>query len=211
MRLRGEVSLLRQRVAAVPKGPTNSSDFERLKQGELAKMAHEAATAQTLLAKSPDIPMIPAASWKNAGFATPASALQTLNWAAANRDTNAFLNGVSWDPQARAQADALFAALPDSVRQQYGSVDGVIIDMMLSHATPVVAFRVLSQADQGPDDMTIAEQHQYTDDRVRENSVQFHRDENGAWRQVLPPEMMPKVGVVINNLASGQPIGGRGK
>ena len=84
-------------------------------------MAHEAATAQTLLAKSPDIPMIPAASWKNAGFATPASALQTLNWAAANRDTNAFLNGVSWDPQARAQADALFAALPDSVRQQYGS------------------------------------------------------------------------------------------
>ena len=46
---------------------------------------------------------------------------------------------------------------------------------------------------------------------MRENSVQFHRDENGAGGKVLPPEMMPKVGVVINNLASGQPIGGRGK
>ena len=211
MRFRGEVSLLRQRVAAGPKAPTNSGEFERLKQAELAKMAHEAASAQALLAKSPDIPMIPAASWTNVGFATPASTLQTLNWAAANRDTNAFLNAVSWDPQARAHAEALFAALPDSVRQQYGSVDDVIIDMMLSHATPVAAFRVLSQADQGPDDVSVVEQHQYTDDRVRENPVQFHRDENGAWRQVLPPEMMPKVGIVINNLAGGSPTGGGGK
>jgi RNA polymerase sigma factor (sigma-70 family) len=211
MRLRGEVSLLRQRVAATPKTPSNSSEFERLKQAELAKMATEAATAQVLLAKSPDIPMIPAASWVNAGFATPASALQTLNWAAAKRDTNAFFNAVSWDPQARANAEALFAALPDSVRQQYGSVDGVIIDWMLSHATPIAAFRVLSQTDQGPDDVTLVEQHQYTDDRVRENPVQFHRDENGAWRQVLPPEMMPKLGVVINNLAGAPPTGGGGK
>jgi RNA polymerase sigma factor (sigma-70 family) len=211
MRLRGEVSLLRQRVAAAPKTPSDSSDFERLKQAELAKRANEAATAQVLLAKSPDIPMIAKASWTNAGVATPASAWQTLNWAAANRDTNAFLNAVSWDPQARAHAEALFAALPDSIRQQYGSVDDVIIDMMLSQRPPVAALRVLSQAEQGPDDVTLVEQHQYADDRVRENPVQFHRDENGAWRRVLTAEMMPKLGGGINNLASGPATGGGGK
>jgi RNA polymerase sigma factor (sigma-70 family) len=102
------------------------------------------------------------------------------------------------------------AARPDAVRQNYGSVDGVILDWMLSHATPMASFRVMSQADQGPDDVSLVEQHQYTDDRVRENTVQFHRDETGAWRQVLPPEMMPKLEIVMNQLA-GTPASAGGK
>jgi hypothetical protein len=43
--------------------------------------------------------------------------------------------------------------------------------------------------------------------RVRENSVQFHRDESTGWRQVIPPEMVPKLEIVINNLA-GSPVPG---
>ncbi len=67
----------------------------------------------------------------NVSFASPAAAFQTLNWAAGNRDTNAFLNALSWDPQARQRAEALFDALPERMRQQYGSVDGVTVDWML--------------------------------------------------------------------------------
>jgi RNA polymerase sigma factor (sigma-70 family) len=209
LRLRGEVTTLHS-LAAKPNTTADSNEFQRLKAAQLAKMASEAASAEVLLAKAPDIPMLPANTWTNLGFATPASALQTLNWAVANRDTNAFLNAVGWDPQVRARAEALFAALPDSVRQEYGSIDGVIMDWLLRHATPMAAFRVLSQSDQGPDDMSLLEQHQYTDERVRENTLQFHRDENGAWRQVLPPELMPKLTTVINNLA-GTPGGAAGK
>jgi len=41
---------------------------------------------------------------------------------------------------------------------------------------------------------------------VRENTVQFQRDENGAWRQVVPQELMPKLEVVLNNLAGAQSV-----
>ena len=124
--------------------------------------------------------MIPAHSWENPGFATATAALQTLNWAVRNQDTNAFASAMSWDPQAKARAEALFAAPPQSVRERYGSVDAVIFDWALNRGTPTASYRVLSQTEQGQDDLTLAEQHQYVDGRVRENAVQFHRDENGG-------------------------------
>jgi RNA polymerase sigma factor (sigma-70 family) len=209
MRLRGDVAQLRQRIRT-PKNQAEQNEFERAKAAKLARLGEEAAEAQVLLAKAPDIPMLPASSWANVGYNTPAAALQTLNWAVAHHDTNAVVNGISWDPQARIRADELFATLPESIRQQYGSLDAVMFDWLVSHATPTASFRVLSQTEQGTDDMTLVEQHQYNDDRVRENPVQFHRDETGNWRQVIPQELMPKLEVVINNLASaGAPAGNK--
>jgi hypothetical protein len=210
LRLRGEVTSLRQSASRQAKNQAGLSDLERKMDAKKAALSNEAERARMLLAKSPEIQMLPANSWTNVGVATPAAALQTLNWAAANMDTNAFLSAVSWDPQARARAEELFATLPDAVRQRYGSIDGVILDWMLSHATPVASFRVMSQTEQGPDDVSLIEQHQYTDDRVRENTVQFHRDETGAWRQVLPQQMMPKLEIVLNDLA-GTPASSGGK
>jgi len=201
IRLRGDLALLRQRAVSTPKGPSDASEFDRLKATKLDRLAQEAVDAQRLLAKAPEIPMLPANSWTNQGVGTPLAALQTLNWAAAHKDTNALLSAISWDPQVKARADELFAALPEDVRQRYGSLDSVMFDWLITHATPTTSYRVLSQTEQGPDDMTLLEQHQYSDDRVRENSVPFHRDENGAWRQVLPPELMPKLEMVINHLA----------
>lgn len=201
VRLRGEMASLRQRVATLPKGQSEPNEIERNKA---AKWAVEEAQGQTLLAKSPDIPMIPANSWDNAGFTTPASALQTLNWAVRNHNTNAFASALSWDGQAKARAEALFATLPQSVQQKYGSVDGVIFDWMLNNSPAMASYRVLAQTEQGPDDITLVEQYQYVDGRVRENSVAFHRDESGGWSQVIPPELMPKLEVVIDDLAGGK-------
>jgi hypothetical protein len=39
---------------------------------------------------------------------------------------------------------------PESVRARYGTVDAVIYDWWLNHATPIAAARVLSQVDDGP-------------------------------------------------------------
>ena len=204
LRLRAEVATLRQRVAAIPNSPVESND-----RMNALKQASEAAEAKALLAKSPEIPMVAAHQWANVGFATPAAAFQTLNWAIANRDTNAFGNALVWDSQAKARADALFAAAPESVRQKYGTVDGVIYDWWLNNSTPVAAGRVLSQVEESPDEVTLLEQHLYTDGRVRENTVQFQRDESGAWRQVVPVELMPKLEVVLNDGSGAPPAGGK--
>ena len=39
------------------------------------------------------------------------------DWAIANRDANAFGSALMWDTQAKARADALFAAAPEEVRK----------------------------------------------------------------------------------------------
>jgi hypothetical protein len=209
VRLRGQVAALRQQATGGQNAQDSLNQIERNKATKAAKLAGEAEQGQALLRKSPEIPMLPASSWTNSGFANPASALQTLNWAVRNQDTNAFASAMMWDAQTRAQADSLFSALPQSVQERFGSLDGLIFDWMLGRATPTASFRVLSQTEQGPDDMTVVEQHQYVDGRVRENSVPFHRDENGSWRQVIPPELMPKLEMVINDLAGAPPTVGK--
>ncbi len=198
-RLRGEIAGLRQRLAATASNPADAID-----QSKAIKAAAEEAEAKALLAKSPEIPMVPAYQWTNVGCATAASALQTLNWAIANRETNVFAGALLWDTQAKARADALFAAAPESIRQRFGTVDGVIFDWWLNHSTPVSAGRVLSQVEEGPNDVALVEQHIYTDGRVRENTVQFQQDQSGAWRQVIPPELMPKLEAVLGDASRSQ-------
>jgi RNA polymerase sigma factor (sigma-70 family) len=204
LRLRAKVTALRQQVTPSTKGQKDADA-----RGKALRQANETDEAKALLAKSPDIPMVPAHKWVNAGFATPADALQTLNWAVANRDTNAFGNSLIWDASARARAEALFAAAPEGVRQRFGSVDAVIYDWWLNNATPVAAARVLSEIPEGSNEVTLLEQHIYTDGRVRENTVQFQRDDTGAWRQVIPEVLMPKLSMVLDNLASVTPSGGK--
>ncbi len=203
-RLRGEIAGLRQRLAATASNQTNSID-----RAKAMKAANEEAEAKALLAKSPEIPMVPAYQWTNAGFGTAASALQTLNWAIANRDTNVFASSLIWDTQAKSRADALFDAAPEEVRQKYGTVDAVIFDWWLNNSTPIAAARVLSQVDEGATDALLLEQHIYTDGRVRENTVQFQQDQNGEWREVIPPELMPKLERILSDAAGSEVVGAK--
>ena len=152
--------------------------------------------------------MLPASSWTNLGFATPVSTIQTLNWALVNQDINAFASAMMWDAQVMARAGALFAALPQSVQERYGSLDGLILDWVVGHSPATDSYRVLSQTEQGPDDVTLVEQRQLVDGQVRENSVHYHRDETGSWRQVIPADQMPKLEAMINDLAGAPPAGG---
>jgi hypothetical protein len=145
--------------------------------------------------------MIPVNSWVNGGFATPIAAVQTAEWATVNRDTNVLLKSVALEPEARALADEIFARMPESLRQKYGSVDAILVDWRLKLDNSTVAYRVLSQTEQGPDEATLVIQRQYADGRVRENSAQFYRDETGGWRQVMPRGVMAKLPTVINSLA----------
>ncbi len=85
----------------------------------------------------------------------------------------------------------------------------VFFDWWLNNSTPVAGNRVLSQMEEGSSEVTLLEQHVYTDGRVRENTVQFQRDDNGGWHQVIPPQMMPKLEVVLNNMAGATSVGGK--
>ncbi len=48
----------------------------------------------------------------------------------------------------------------------------------------------------------------YRDGNVQENTLQFQRDANGQWRQVVSPKGVPEPWVLLNSLATHSPSGG---
>jgi RNA polymerase sigma factor (sigma-70 family) len=204
LRLRGEVTQLRQQLANAPKA-NNAPGAGRNKADD--RRAEELENARRLLAKEPEIPMVRSNEFRNAGYATPLDSFHTLNRAAANKDNNAMLNAVGLEPEARARANELFAQMPEAIRQKYGSVDALLVDWAMNLAEPTEAYRVLSQRDDGPDAASLTVQFQYPNSRVRENDVSFYRDQNGVWRRAIPAGIMEKLPQVINNLAQSPSAG----
>jgi RNA polymerase sigma factor (sigma-70 family) len=172
MRLRGQVTQLRQQVANPPK---------------VQKEKVIGASPWENAAESPEIPMIGSNSWGNAGLATPAAALQTITWAAANRDTNALLAAVGMDTKTREREEERFSRLPEAVRAKYGSLDALLIAGSGIFESQATGFRILSQTEDGPDDVILVVQQQFADGRVGGGWTHLYRDENGSWRQVVPP------------------------
>lgn len=188
MRLRGEVGTLRKQ-----------------KQG-LAQIRQTTATAaksDTQLQRNldaPTVPLLPAASWTNVGNATPEASWQTLQWALAKRDINTFAQTVAWDPDVEAQAKAMFDAAPESVRQKFGSVDGVLYAMMSTAEkvnANVTGFGVVSQNITG-DDGALTVQEQHTDGQIKQNPISMHHFDDG-WRILLPPKMLDQFGRFLSN------------
>jgi hypothetical protein len=42
---------------------------------------------------------------------------------------------------------------------------------------------------------------------MRENDLSFYRDQNGVWRQAMPPQVMEKLPHVINDQAQAAAAG----
>jgi hypothetical protein len=63
---------------------------------------------------------MPAASWRNAGAASPAAALETVLWAAAGGDVEAFARCIQFDVSGLKAAQALLASLSPAERARHG-------------------------------------------------------------------------------------------
>ena len=197
LRLRGQVTQLRQQLAGQPKIDSPEAIHKPTDQ----RLAEEMENANRLLAKSPEIPMIRSNDFRNAGFASAEASLHTLNWAAVNHDTNAFLRATGLEPEARQRADSLFAQMPEAIRQQYGSVDALLVDWAMNKAEAPEAYRILSQREDGPNAASLTVQFQYPNSRVRENEASFYRDQDGNWRRAIPAGIVEKLPNVINSQA----------
>jgi len=162
-----------------------------------------AAKSDTQLQRNldtPTVPLLPATSWANVGTATPEASWQTHRWALAKQDIDTFAQTVAWDPDVKAHAQAMFDAAPESTRQKFGSVDGVLYAMMNTPGqvpANVTGFGVVSQNVTG-DDGTLIVQEQHGDGQVKQDPIQFSHFDNG-WRILLPPKMLDRFGRYVNN------------
>src|SRR5262249_48232343 len=137
----GELDKLRSEIQALRRQNQESS------QAGSSQRAASARGNDTNLAtglSSPTVPLVPVGAWAHVGTANPKNALETLYWAIAKHETNTFGRALAWEPAAEVKVDALFAAAPESVRQRFGSVDGVVY-ALFSGIAPLSGFAVVSE------------------------------------------------------------------
>jgi RNA polymerase sigma factor (sigma-70 family) len=184
VRLRGQVAALRQQPSATTGSATKAS-----------------SPKTQIAAESPTIPLIPAADWNDVGTAKPNDAVQTLFWATLNKNTNAFLKTLIWDPATKTKLESLFAAAPEAVREKFGSVDGLIWEVAMGgHDTRMAAFGVVSVNVQG-DNATLVEEHQFEDGKIRQNPITLRHQDDG-WRVVLDEKRLQKFVMYLESVAS---------
>ena len=137
--------------------------------------------------------MKPAAEWNYVGIATPTSAYETWNWAKAHGDTDALAKTLVLDAAARTNAEALLAALPESVRAKYGSVEGMMAMMAMNMKPVISAARVVSQDELDANNVILHTQWQGADGQIGKNDWRLYRDQDG-WRFVISTGLVEKLG-----------------
>ncbi len=171
----------------------------RAREAELVQLQAENRQLKSPAPKAPaiatDVPRVAAETWANVGFATPAAAFQTVNWAMTHHYTNVLASALVWpDVQTKMKAEAAFAATPESVRARYGSLDELIYSsymggfMGMSTAT---GFRILNQVDQGNRSILSA-QRDLADGRSTMDKATFQSD-GTSYKQVIVPGIVDRM------------------
>lgn len=133
---------------------------------------------------------IPASDWKNAGRATPLAALETVLWAAAGGDLETLTRNLFLDAKVKAQADQLFAGLPDGLRQQFGSAERLVA-LMTAKDVPLGAMQPLDAKPFGTDEVAIAVRLKSPEGKITSVVLTAHRTDDG-WRLKVPASALQK-------------------
>jgi hypothetical protein len=183
-RLRGEMLALKARST---KAEAASKAKAATKAEPKTAEAAPASTGKLLLAQE----------MRNVGFADPASAYQTLQWAKLKGDTNVIFNAVAWaDERSRAEVEAVFASAPEAVRAKYGSADEFMLHLF-DRSKPhedrdiLVSSRILQENDVSGDEAALQVEYNWADGSTTTGPMTFVRIGND-WRQALnfdPPAL----------------------
>ncbi len=169
--------------------------LERLR-GELNQL--KARTDEvTRAAERAALPLTPAANWTHAGRATPAAAVETLFWAAANHDPETIASMLNFDPQLRRAVDLFFGVLPETVRTKYGTVE-MLIGQFMAEELAVAAMGVVQEKPTGGDAADLMVRVQNQEGFGREKRLTFKRGDDG-WRLAVSPGTVQNI---ANQIAS---------
>lgn len=174
-RLREEIAALRKSTAA------------------LTELAQTAQAAQALAKASSSVAtkLSPASEWKNAGRGTPEASTETVFWAAVGGDVETLANTLTFTDSARLKADAWFAGLSESTRQQYGSPEKVLALMIAREAEGVSGMQVLGQKEMGQGDVGLRLRFANADGKTKDQNFLLRQGGDG-WRMVLPDSVVEK-------------------
>lgn len=135
---------------------------------------------------------VPAAEWKNAGAATPMATLESVLWAAAGGDVDAFAALLMIETgKTLPAARALLATLPEAMRAQYGTPEKLIAFLAIKDVplgTANVRRWSADPADRIAQTSVVLEA---TDGKKKEANLAFVR-QGEAWRLLVMEGVVAK-------------------
>ena len=140
---------------------------------------------------------VAAAFWKNAGQASPEATFETALWAGAGGDVESLAGLLSFDVDAQARAEAIFAGLPTALRQELVT-PGRLIALLVARDVPLGSAQVLTQ-------ITPVDPAAETKLRVKLVDAEGNpketylslRSQDGSWRFVVPPRVVEKYATLL--------------
>jgi hypothetical protein len=167
------------------------AEIEKLKAGvdERERALNSPAAIAKPTAESTALPMVPANSWKNAGRATPSAAVETVMWAASHGEVDLLASMLSFEPEIRRSVDNFFAAIPESMRAQYGTVERLVAQSMAKDVP--LAMRVDTEKLGGSDRAEVVVRLQ-NKDGATQAPLALRRGDEG-WRLAVPPDAVQAI------------------
>ncbi len=137
--MRDDLRALNERVQDLSRASTSAKPAATPTSGGTTVGVEAARTGDGI--SSP----LPKDAWANLGSDTPRAALQTALWAAAHGELDTLARNMTFDPAARAKADALFASLPDATRSQFGSPEQFMALVLSDEINKITSLQVLRE------------------------------------------------------------------
>ena len=178
-----EFAKLREEIAALRNQTKELGGVVRQAQAALANQQNPTANIPTNLT--------PVGSLKNAGKGSPELAMETLLWSATGGEVDALATTLTFTDTARARADAWFASLSESTRQQYGSPEKLIALMIAKDAASVTGTQVLGRKDITGDEVGMRVRFASDAGKTKDESFLLRRSTDG-WRMVLPDQAVDR-------------------
>lgn len=131
--------------------------------------------------------------WKNAGRLTPTNTLHSIIWASLNGDVDALGSMLSFDPDSREDADALWAGLPASIRAQYPTSQKLFATLIAGRlSTGLFQAEWREQTQEQPDLIrTRFDLYSASPRGMEVKSVYLHfRKQDSNWRLTVPKSVV---------------------
>ncbi len=176
----------------------DQAEVERLR----AEVANIYATIQARMTSRLVSQALTARGWRNIGTATPGAAVETILWAAAGGDVDLLTELMDYSPEARAEAEGLYADLPEAVRAKYASPEQLIASLT---AKDVPLTAVNFTGGNGNGEKMSVQIHFFNDDgapTLNEISLSMVRSP-GGWRLMVPPSAVVKYRAMLKGAPAG--------
>jgi hypothetical protein len=181
-------------------GERRQLESERVSPEERKRLDDEHATLVALRARLAELqgdapppheqPMqLPAKDWMYAGNQTPGDAIESVLWAASHGDVDRLASLLSFSPEVRAQADALYLGLPAASQQEYGSPEKVVATMLAGNFPKDASAMTVLSDKQWDEDAAISMSVDHSEGKSRTNVFRFHHAP-GGWQLLVPANVM---------------------